>query len=303
MTATKTVIHNWHQDTKSIWKFGGLTFRELVRGVLRDAQENEVFKRASGLAFDFLLALFPFLFILIAVFGLFTSHSFQLRTSLLVYFADLLPAPAFQLLNNTTEELAANVSGERLMIGLIIGLWLISGGVASIIASLNVAFRIKESRSWFKVRAIALGLALVISVLILTALCIVIVGEDVVDWVGSELRLTSAMVGLWKALQWPAAMLFVMFSDALIYIFGPNLRNKRWHLITPGSVFGATSWVVASAGFRIYLRYVNNYNVIFGSLGALVILMIWLYVTGLAFLIGGEINANIERAAAENLND
>jgi len=303
MTATKTVIHNWQQDSKSIWKFGGLTLRELVRSVLRDAQDNEVFRRASGLAFDFLLALFPLLFILLAVFGLFTSHSLQLRTSLLAYFADLLPAPAFQLLNSTTQELAANTNREKLTIGVLAGLWLVSGGVASIIASLNAAFRIKESRSWFKVRAIALGLTLVISILILTALCIVIVGGDLVDWLGSELHLTSAMVALWKALQWPTAMLFVMLSDALIYIVGPNLRDKRWHWITPGSVFGAISWVAASAGFRIYLRYVNNYSVIFGSLGAMVILMIWLYVTGLAFLIGGEINANIERAASANLKN
>ncbi len=303
MTATKTVIHNWQQDSKSIWKFGGLTLRELVRSVLRDAQDNEVFRRASGLAFDFLLALFPLLFILLAVFGLFTSHSLQLRTSLLAYFADLLPAPAFQLLNSTTQELAANTNREKLTIGVLAGLWLVSGGVASIIASLNAAFRIKESRSWFKVRAIALGLTLVISILILTALCIVIVGGDLVDWLGGELHLTSAMVALWKALQWPTAMLFVMLSDALIYIVGPNLRDKRWHWITPGSVFGAISWVAASAGFRIYLRYVNNYSVIFGSLGAMVILMIWLYVTGLAFLIGGEINANIERAASANLKN
>src|SRR5580693_1636573 len=302
MTATKTVIHNWQQDSKSIWKFGGLTFWKLVRRVLHDAQDNEVFKRASGLAFDFLLALFPMLFILLAGFGLFTSHSLQLRISLLAYFADLLPAPAFQLLNSTTQELAANTSGEKLTIGVVAGLWLVSGGVASIIASLNAAFRIKESRSWFKVRAIALGLTLVISILILAALCIVLAGGDLVDWLGNELHLASALIAFWKALQWPTAMLFVMFSDALIYIFGPNLRKKRWHLITPGSVFGAVSWVVASAGFRIYLRYVNNYNVIFGSLGALVILMIWLYVTGLAFLIGGEINANIERAAVENPN-
>lgn len=297
------IVRSNSQRNHPIWNLGGLTFRQLIRSVLRGAQENDVFERASGLAFDFLLALFPLLFILLAVFGLFTSHSLQLRISLLAYFADFLPAPAFQLLDRTTQELAANTSEEKLTIGMVIGLWLISGGVASIIASLNVAFRIKESRSWFKVRAIALGLALVISTLILTALGIVIVGGDAVDWLGNELRLTSAMVALWKAMQWPTAMLFVMFSDALIYTFGPNFRVKRWHWVTPGSVFGATSWVVASEGFRIYLRYVNNYNVIFGSLGALVILMVWLYVTGLAFLIGGEINANIERAAAENPTD
>ena len=290
------------QNYKSIWKLGGLTLWELVQAVIRDVEKNEIFGRASGLAFDFLLALFPLLFILLAAFGLFASHSLQLRTSLLAYFSDLLPSLAFQLLNRTTGELAANTSGEKLAIGIFVGLWLVSGGVASIISSLNMAFRVKESRSWFKVKAIAIILTLVISILILTALGIVLVSGNFVDWLGRELQLASAMIVLWKALQWPTAMLFVIFSYALIYTFGPNLRERRWHWITPGSVFGATSWLAASAGFRIYLRYVNNYTVIFGSLGALVILMVWLYVTGLAFLIGGEINATIERATAENLN-
>jgi membrane protein len=298
-----STLHSDAQNNYSIWKLGGLTFWELVQAVVRDAGENELFRRASGLAFDFLLALFPLLFILLAVFGLFASHSLELRTSLLAYFADLLPALAFQLLNRTTGELAANASGEKLTIGIVVALWLVSGGVASIISSLNVAFRVKESRSWFKVRAIALVLTLVISILILSALGIVLVSGNFVDWLGRELQLTSAMIVLWKALQWPTAMLFVIFSYALIYTFGPNLRERRWRWITPGSVFSAISWLGASAGFRIYLRYVNNYSVIFGSLGALVILMVWLYVTGLAFLIGGEINANIERAAAKIPNN
>lgn len=288
---------NAGQNAKSIWKLGGLTFWELVEAVVLDAQKNELFERASGLAFDFLLALFPLLFILVSVFSLFASHSLQLRISLLAYFADLLPNLAFQLLNTTTGELAANMSGEKLTIGILVALWLVSGGVAAIISSLNVAFRVKESRSWFEVRTIALAMTVVISILILSALGIVLVSGDFVDWLGGEFQLASTMILLGKALQWPTAMLFVIFSYALIYNFGPNLRERRWHWITPGSVFGAASWLVASVGFRIYLRFVNNYSVIFGSLGALVILMVWLYVTGLAFLLGGEINANIERAA------
>lgn len=283
----------------SIWKLGGLSLWELSRNVVRDALEDDLIGRASGLAFDFLLALFPLLFILLEVFGLFASYSLQLRTSLLAYFADLLPTMAFQLLNQTTGEIAANTNQEKLTIGIVLALWLVSAGVGSIISSLNVAFRIKESRSWFKVKAIALALTLVISILIVSALGIVLVSGDFVDWIGRELQLAAAMIVLWKALQWPIAMLFVVFSYALIYHFGPNLRDRRWHWITPGSVFATIFWLLASAGFRIYLRFVNNYTVIFGSLGAAVILLLWLYATGLAFLIGGEINANIERAAVD----
>ena len=287
---------------RSIWKLGGLSLGELSRNVVRDAVEDDLIGRASGLAFDFLLALFPLLFFLLALFGLFASRSFQLRSGLLSYFADFLPPLAFQLLRNTTEELAMNASGEKLTIGILVALWFASGGVASMISALNVAFRIRESRSWFKVRAIAIGLTLMISILILSALSIVLVGGTLIDWIGKQLHFAAAMVAIWKALQWPAAALFVIFSYALIYSFGPNTQRGRWHWITPGSAFGALLWLGASAGFRIYLRYFNTYTAIYGSLGALIILMVWLYVTGLAFLFGGEINANIERATAEHMS-
>jgi len=291
------------QNYKTIWKLGGLTLWELSRKVVRDAIEDDLIARASGLAFDFLLALFPLLVFLLALFGLFASRSIQLRTGLLSYFAAFLPPLAFELLKNTTEELAKTASEEKLTIGVLLALWFASGGVASMISALNVAYRIKEARSWFKVRAMALGLTLMISILIFSALCIVLVGGILIDRIGKELHLALAMVEFWKVLQWPAAALFVVFSYALIYSCGPNAQRRRWYWITPGSAFGAFLWLAASAGFRIYLRYFNTYNAIYGSLGALIILVVWLYVTGLAFLIGGEINANIERAAAENLNN
>ena len=145
-------------SVRSIWMLGGLNFRDLVRNVLHDAQKNELLERASGLAFDFLFALFPLLFILLAIFNLFAHQSLKLRISLLAYFADLLPSLAFQLLNRTATELAATRSAEKLTAGILLGLWFISGGVVAIISSLNAAFRIEESRSWLKVRAIGLAL-------------------------------------------------------------------------------------------------------------------------------------------------
>jgi membrane protein len=275
-----------------------LSLWQLARKVVEDARENDLFERASALAFDFLFALLPLLFILMAVFSLFASHSAQLRTSLLAYFADFLPPMASQLLDRVVGELGANRSGEKLVIGLVLGLWFNSGGVAAMISSLNAAYRLRESRSWLKVRGVALGLALAISILLILALGLVLVSGDVFDWIGEQLQMASAMVSISKALQWPTAMLFVLISDGLILRFGPDRRTRRWQWFTPGAVFAATLWMAASVGFRFYLRYVNNYPVIFGSLGAAAILLVWLYVSGLSFLIGGEINASIERAAA-----
>jgi len=163
------------------------------------------------------------------------------------------------------------------------------------ISFLNVAYHVREARSWFKVRVIALGLSVLISLLLLTALFMVLVGTHFVDWLGRGLRLHPIVVLVWKAIQWPAAIFFVDISCSLIYYCGPDLKSRRrWHWVTPGAAFGTFVWVVASLGFRTYLHFFNNYSVSYGSLGAIMILLVWLYVAGLSYLIGGEVNARIE---------
>jgi len=285
----------------SIWRLGGLSLGQLARNVLRDISTNNSFGRASELAFDFLFALFPLLLFMLTLIGIFTSHRADLQGDLLAYFSDFLPPAAFALLNTTVTELAANASNGKLTFGIVLALWFASGGVRSMISALNLAYRVEEVRSWIKVRAIALFLTLLISALLLAALALVLISGRAVDWVGAEIGLTPEVVAVWKALQWPAAVAFMILSKALIYYFGPNLRNRRWHWITPGSAFGVLLWLSASLGLRAYLHFFNTYSTTYGSLGAVMILLVWLYVTGLAFLIGGEINAEIGRAASGSL--
>jgi membrane protein len=235
--------------------------------------------------------------LMVTLFGLFASKSIELQNDLLSYFADFLPPAAFQLLRTVATELVANASSGKLTFGIVSALWFVSGGVSSMISALNLAYRVRETRSWFKVRAIALGLSLLISILLLAALFFVLVGSDFVGWLGAKLRLHPVVVLIWKSIQWPAAILFVTMSCSLIYYCGPDLKERfRRHWLTPGSAFGAFVWLVASFGFRVYLHFFNNYSASYGSLGAVMILLVWLYVAGLAYLIGAEINAEIERA-------
>jgi membrane protein len=285
-------------QTKSMWRLGGLSVRQLARNVLRDISANNSFGRASELAFDFLFALFPLLLFMLTLIGVFTSHRADIQGTLLAYFADFLPAAAFALLNTTVTDLAANAGSGKLTFGIVLALWFASGGARSMISALNLAYRVQEVRSWVKVRAIALFLTLLIAALLLAALALVLISGRAVDWLGAALGLTPEIVALWKALQWPAAVVFMLLSYALIYYFGPNLKNRRWHWITPGSAFGVLLWLAASLGLRAYFHFFNSYSATYGSIGAVMILLVWLYVTGLAFLIGGEINAEIERAAS-----
>jgi len=283
---------------ESLWKLGGLTPPRLIYRVLRAIAQDELFARASGLAFDFVLALFPLMVFMLALFGLFESHGSQLLSSLLSYFADFLPSAASQLFDGIVDELAKNSGGGKVTFGIVAGLWFASGGMSSMISTLNAVFRVREARSWFKVRAIALGLTLVIAILLLSALLLVFVGNQVVDWLAAEFSWSSFLAVAWKDFRWPAAALFVMISFSLVYYAGPNLAKHRRHWVTPGSLFGMLLWLASSVGLRIYLHFFNTYSATYGSLGAVMILLVWLYVAGLAFLIGGEINAEIERAAA-----
>jgi membrane protein len=213
------------------------------------------------------------------------------------YFRDLLPPAAFELLNRITDQMAANSNSRKFTFGIVVALWFASGGISSMISTLNVVYHVHETRSWWRVRAVALVSTLAISVLVLSALFLVLVSGDVVDWIGRALHLQSIVVLFWKGAQWPAALVFVTLSCSLIYYYAPDLESPRWYWITPGSAFGAVLWLLASIGFRAYLHFFNTYSTYYGPLGAMMMLLVWLYATGLAFLIGGEINAQIGRAS------
>jgi membrane protein len=243
-----------------------------------------------------LFALFPLIFLMMTLFGLFASDRVELQNDLLSYFADFLPPSAFVVLKRVTAEIATHPSPGQVAVGVVSALWCISGCVDSMVCFLNAAYHVRESRRWFKVRAIALVLGLLSSVLILAALFIVLLGSRFVGWVGAGLGLHPLVMLAWKAIQWPIALFFVALSCSLIYYFGPDLKGRRrWRWFTPGAAFGAFIWVTASLGFRVYLHFFNSYSVSYGSLGGLMILLVWLYATGLSCLIGAEINTEIER--------
>jgi membrane protein len=286
------------QIAGSLWKLGGLSPQRLAANVLHRIREDNFIGRASELAFDFLFALFPLILFLLTLFGLFASRNSEFQNYLLSFFANFLPPRAFLLLKQTAAELAANAGGGKLTIGFVVALGFASGGTSSMIGAFNLAYREREVRSWFRVRMIALVLTLAISLLLVPALFLVLMGGRGVEWIGAELHLTQLTVILWKALQWPLAILFLLLSYSIIYYWGPCFPRRRWHWVTPGSAVGVILWLVATVGFRTYLYFFDSYSSVYGSLGAVMILLLWLYMTGFAFLVGAEINAEIERATA-----
>jgi membrane protein len=171
--------------------------------------------------------------------------------------------------------------------------------MSSLISALNGAYQVRDSRPWWKVRGSAVLLTAAISVLVVAALFIILAGGTVAKYVGAQIHLSSYAVLAWRIVQWPLALLFIVFAFALIYYFGPDLKEQHWYWITPGALVGVMLWLVSSLAFRVYLHFFNSYSKSYGSLGAVIILLLWFYVTGISFLLGGEINSEIEHAAAQ----
>jgi membrane protein len=287
------------EQVSTIWSLGGLSLAQLARRVFNGINDDLLLDRAAALAYNFILAVFPLFLFLLAVLGIFASRGSSLQDNLMDNLGRVLPPDAFKLLTHTLAEVTRNAGGAKVTFGIVLTLWFASGGMASMISGLNGVYEVRESRSWFKVRINALALTVAISVLIISALAAVLAGSYVSNLIASHYGVGEAIVIAWRVAQWIVAIAFVTFSFSLIYYFGPDLKEQHWYWITPGSILGVLLWIAVSFGFRAYLHFFNSYSKTYGSLGAAMILLMWLYITGFAFLAGGEVNAQIEHAAAK----
>jgi membrane protein len=287
------------QQLESIWSLGGLTLRELAYRVWGGINQTDLINRAYELAYNFLLAVFPMLLFLVALFGALASESGPLRNALLTYIQPVLPPAAYHVLSSTFLEVTHNAIGGKITLGLLFLLFAGSGGMTQLIATLNAAYEVPEGRSWIKVHLLSLGLTLGLSLLIVSAVSLALAGSHFLRSVGQSAGLSESVIIAINILHWMIALSTVILAFATIYYFAPDVKEQHWYWITPGSVAGVALWAIASAGLRAYLHFFNSYTRIYGSLGAVIILLLWFYVTGLAILIGGEINATIEHAAAE----
>ena len=282
----------------SLWKLGGQTWSQLAKRVWADISKDDIFGRAAQLSYYFLLALFPLLLFLTSVIGVLLGSGTGLRHSLFNYLAKVLPSSASELVSTTMLEVSTSSGGGKISFGILAALWAASAGMGAISESLNVAYHVKETRSWWKQRVTAIGLTILLSILIISALVLVLSGGKIADYLALTFGYGPEFALAWKIIQWPIVLAFLLIGFASIYYWAPDLRDQNWRWVTPGSVIAVVLWLLVSFAFRIYLHFFNSYSKTYGSLGAVIILMLWFYFTGLAILIGGEVNSDIEAAAA-----
>ncbi|MFN2511713.1 MAG: YihY/virulence factor BrkB family protein [Pyrinomonadaceae bacterium] len=280
------------------WRISGWRWKTFGKHLWSKLNTDDVLNRAAILSFYFLLALFPLLLFLTALLGSFADAGTELRGNLLTYLRAIVPVSASDLINTTVDEISQDTSGGKLSFGLLTSLWFASSGMGAIIEGLNVAYDVKETRAWWRRTVLAIVLTIALAVLIITALALMFYGSGIAEGIANRYGFGAAFSAAWTVLQWPVVVVFAFLAFALIYYFAPDLHEQQLRWLAPGAMVGVFLWLLVSFLFGSYLNIYNTYNVVYGSLGAVIILMLWFYLTGVTILIGGEVNAIIEQAAA-----
>lgn len=263
---------------------------------------DRLFGRAAELGFYFLFALFPTLFSASSILGLAARSADQFYDKLLNYLALVIPTSALGTVLETFNETTAAATPGKMTFGLIAAIWSASVGISAIQDTLNVVYKVQNTRSFLRARIYAIGLTIILTVVV-TLILIAMLGGDLVAAVANHriynhfLSIAAAFSA--KLIGGTIATALLALSFAVIYYWAPDVKARCWHWLTPGGTIGILGWLLASFGLRIYLHFFNSYSVTYGSLGAVIILLTWFYITGLMLLVGAEINSEIEAAAAQ----
>jgi membrane protein len=288
------LVADERRPSVSPWRLGGLTPGALSRRVYRGLWAHDVFDRAASLSYYFLFALFPALLFLTAIVGLLPWPKLMDQL-LLGYIARVVPADAGSLLTRTMAEVILGARGSLVSLGVLGALWGASSGMVSISNALNVAFEARDPRRWWRHRLEAIGLTIGFSLLTIVAMLLFVFGERIGDEVAQGLGVGKAFTRTWNIARWPALTLCGLVGIMLVYQLAPATR-LHWRRVMPGAIFALVGWLFASYALRVYLRYVGNYNATYGSIGGVIVLMLWFYLSSLALLVGAEINSQIRRA-------
>lgn len=285
----------------SLWNFEGISIRVIVKRTWRATLDDNLVGRAAELGFFFIFALFPSLFTATSLLGLAARSASHIYYSLLGYLAVVIPPAAMGTVLETFTQTTATATSGKLTFGLVFAVWSASVGFSAIQDSLNVVYRVKETRSYLAARLSAIGVTTILMVLV-TLMLALMFGADLFARMAyvhiSHHFLAIVVVYSARILSWIFTILLLTLFFAVIYYFAPDVRTSHWHWLTPGAVIGIIGWIIASTGLRLYVHLFNNYSLTYGGLGAVLILLTWFYLTGLMLLLGAEINSEIEAAAA-----
>jgi membrane protein len=288
-------LKNFFRDLRDLLRYG--TLKATVQEFIRD----DALGLAAQLAYYLILAIFPFILFLVAVADAFSSSSPQFVTELFDYLRRLLPPQVFDLIKTYTRHTLHNedTAPGLLSVGILGTIWAASGAFSALINALNRAYDVQETRPFWKVKGIAILMTFGLSALILVGVLLLVAGPSIGRTLAEVFTLGDEFMAVWNVARWPAALLFLIVTVALLFYFAPDADQPfRW--ITPGGFVGIILWVLASVAFNLYLSSdFSSYDKTYGSIGTVIILLLYLYISSLTILFGATLNATLVRIKEE----
>ncbi|MFL5814841.1 MAG: YihY/virulence factor BrkB family protein [Bdellovibrionia bacterium] len=268
------------------------TFTKRFSTDLKNEIKNDnVSNGAAALAYYWMLAIFPAMIALLSLLPYLPIPNLQ--QSVMDLLGQMLPGDASKMFTGTVQEVVSQRKGGLLSVGLLLTVWAASNGMYAIMQQLNITYDVKEGRSFFKARATAILLTFLVGALIVAGLSLVVFGGVIQNTIGSMIGQGSILTTVFAVLRWVIIAAALTLAFAVTYYLGPDVEQK-FKFISPGSLAGVGALIVASLGFRLYVDHFGKYNATYGSIGAVIILMLWLNIAGFVILLGSEVNALVE---------
>jgi membrane protein len=270
---------------------------QTVKRTLTEFKEDNLTDVAASLTYYAVLSIFPALVAMIALVGL-VGNPQTITTELTKLVSSIGPASAAQTFKEPIASLThrSSATGILLIIGVAAALWTASGYVGAFMRASNRIYEVEEGRSVFKLRPLQMVVTLVLVVLLALVLVALVVTGPIASKVGSAIGAGTTAVTVWDIAKWPVLLIVVIFMIAVLYYAAPNARLRGFKSIMPGALLAVVIWLIASAGFAYYVANFGSYNKTYGTLGAAIALLVWLWITNVAILLGAEVNAERERS-------
>lgn len=278
----------------------GRSWKALLLGLYHKSRRDNVPNGAASLGFFLTLAIFPGMIFLMAVIPyLPIEHVDQAIMDLL---RQALPPSAADAFTGVVNEVTSQRRRDVLSVGIVATLWSASTGMYAVMRQMNIAFGVAEGRGFLKARATALALTLLFGVLVLGAFSLVVAGGAIQDWLGQRFGFSDVLLGFFVVFRWVVIVLALLLAFALAYFLAPN-KNQPFAIVTPGTVMATVLLIAASLAFSLYVSHFGRFGDTYGSVGAVAILMLWLYMAGLVTLLGAELDALLAERPRSSAGD
>ena len=273
-------------------------WKDVFWRTIQEISADRLMLIAAGVVFYAMLAVVPAITALVSLYGLFAKASSI--NEHLNFLADVMPQGAYGLISDQVVRIAANSDGKltfAFVVGLGLAVWSANAGMKAIFDALNIVYEEEEKRSFIKLNLISLAFTLGAVIVLLLAIGSVVVLPLVLAYLGFA---AESQAGFLPLLRWPALFVVVMLGLELLYRYGPSRRHAKWRWVSAGGMFAALAWIAVSLAFSFYLSRFADYNATYGSLGAVIGLMMWLWISTLVILVGAELNSESEHQTARD---